>query len=39
MDVARVLRIVNRARPWVPVILEQTTDEAIARTVKRYGDL
>lgn len=39
MDVAGVLRIVNRARPWVPVILEQTTDEAIARTVRRYGNL
>lgn len=39
MDVAGVLRLVSAARPLVPVILEQTTDEAIARTVRRYGNL
>ncbi|KAB8295584.1 sugar phosphate isomerase/epimerase family protein [Bifidobacterium avesanii] len=39
MDVAGVLRLVAAARPLVPVILEQTTDEAIARAVRRYGNL
>ncbi|NMM99907.1 AP endonuclease [Bifidobacterium sp. DSM 109958] len=39
MDVAGILRIVNERRPWVPVILEQTTDEAIARAVRHYGNL
>ena len=39
MDVAGILRIVAERRPLVPVILEQTVDEAIARTVRRYGDL
>ena len=39
MDVAGILRIVAERRPLVPVILEQTTDEAIARAVQRYGNL
>lgn len=39
MDVRGVLELVAKARPWVPVILEQTENEAIARTVERYGAL
>lgn len=39
MDVRSVLEIVAAKRPLVPVILEHTTDEAIARTVRRYGDI
>lgn len=39
MDVRGILEIVAERRPLVPVILEQTTNEAIARTIQKYGDL
>lgn len=39
MDVRGVLEIIGEAKPWIPVILEETHDEAIARTVQRYGNL
>ncbi|MBT1167197.1 sugar phosphate isomerase/epimerase family protein [Bifidobacterium simiarum] len=39
MDVRGVLEAVSAALPYVPVILEETHDEAIARTVRRYGAL
>ncbi|PJM72724.1 AP endonuclease [Bifidobacterium primatium] len=39
MDVRGILEAVSAARPYIPVILEETRDEAIARTVRRYGSL
>lgn len=39
MDVRGILELIAQARPWIPVILEETRDEAIARTVVRYGAL
>ncbi|WP_169171140.1 sugar phosphate isomerase/epimerase family protein [Bifidobacterium oedipodis] len=39
MDVQSILRIVAAKRPLAPVILEHTVDEAIGRTVERYGSL
>ncbi|NEG95653.1 TIM barrel protein [Bifidobacterium sp. SMB2] len=39
MDVRGILEAVSAARPYIPVILEETRDEAIARTVRKYGSL
>lgn len=39
LDIEGIVRLANERRPWIPVILEHTTDDAIAQAVRRYGNL
>ena len=39
LDIEGILTLANARRPWIPVIFEHTVDEAIARAVRRYGNL
>ncbi|OZG67506.1 sugar phosphate isomerase/epimerase family protein [Bifidobacterium eulemuris] len=39
LDIEGIVRLANGRRPWIPVILEHTTNEAIARAARQYGNL